>query len=190
MKEEWAGRRTGLVSSLWSGVGGWGTASGQSTRGASGFPEHRNSISGPLLKTIHRLPSPTSTHRTPLQRGLQHPRPTSLRHPSWSCRCAHKHRPTPRPSPSRSRALLLPVWVRGLPIIFQDPPHLPLPAKTSLIAWLETSHSVPTLPTARFLPGCEPITASAYFCILLIPAPSSTLHPCLLDQIQAAGLLL
>ena len=70
--------------------------------------------------------------------GSSTPRPVCLWPPSWPCHHAQKHRLTPCPFPPWSRALLLPVWVRGLPIIFQDPTHLSLPAKTSPIAWPET----------------------------------------------------
>lgn len=78
----------------------------------------------PLLKTIHRLPSPTSTHRTQLQwaPAPQARMPQALQLVLPLCSQAQAHSTT---LPLMISAFLLPVWVRGLPLIFKT--HLTCP---------------------------------------------------------------
>lgn len=182
-----AGGRGGRSLGLWPGVEE-GAASGQSTRGAPGLPEHAEGSSGPLFETIPSLPAPTSAHRTQLppcsglQQGLQRPRarvPLVLQ--LVLPPCSQAQAPSTRPPP--------PAVLLGQGPAYSSRPNLPVPACEAFSDCpAGDGHSVPTPSAVRFPPGCERITASTSFRIR--PGPPSALRLYLLDRIQAAGLSL
>ena len=125
-------------------------------------------------------PAPTEhSSRGGSRGGSSTPRLVCLWPSSWPCHHAQKHRLTPCPFPSWSRALLLPVWDRGLPIIFQDPSHLSLPGKTSPIALPETvTLSQHSLQRGSCL-GVSPsllLLLSLFSCVRLCATPWTAAH--------------